>query len=68
MGLRIGPLAVARVPNEVFGRSHDSVLHRVLGCVFGGFCGQHVGGTGGLQEREDAIVTDQHIHRKLGRG
>lgn len=57
---------MAKVPDEVFARGDGAVLHRVHGRVRCGLCGQHVGGAGGVQEREDAIIAHQHIHRQLG--
>lgn len=63
-----GRLAVAAVPDEVFGRGDRSVLHRVLGRVLRGIRGQHIGGACGLQKRADALFADQHIHRQPGRG
>lgn len=68
MGLRrAGRLAVAGVPDEVLSRGDSAVLHSVRGRVRGGICGQHFRGAGGVQEREDAVIAHQHIHRKLGR-
>lgn len=67
MGLwRVGRLAVAGVPDEVLTRGDCAVLHCVCGCVFGGLRGQHFRGAGGVQKREDAVITHKHIHRQPG--
>lgn len=64
---RAGWLAVAAVPDEVLARGDSAVLHRVRGRVRGGICGQHFCGTSGIQEREDAVIAHQYIHRQPGR-
>lgn len=64
---RVGRVAMETIPDEVFGGGDSVVLHRVRRRVRGRLRGQHVGGVGCLQEREDALVTHQHIHRQPGR-
>lgn len=68
MGVWAGWMAVAGVPDEVFGRGDRAVLHRVLGRIPSRLRGQYIGGAGGVQEREDAVITHQHIHRQPSRG
>lgn len=63
---RAGRLAVAGVPDEVLSRGDSAVLHRLRGRVRGGLRGQHFCGAGGVQEREDAVIAHQHIHRQPG--